>query len=148
MKTKLEMRKMLKRGLGFKPRKFDMNILENKINNFELKDEKGNIISTNCNEIFFGGIKDGQQAAYFFPGMTEKVYCNVIENSLNFNHSGNPTWEFMGFMKEKGYSVNDSLIVWYRCCEDCLNELINLSEGKKTYDRRANTSCDFCKEVE
>jgi hypothetical protein len=136
---------MLKREPGFKPRKFDMNILKNKINSFELKDEKGNIISTNCNDIF-DGIKEGHQATYFMVGMKETSYFKNINIPLSSEHSGNPSWDFMLWMKKKCYSVNEALIVWYRCCEDCLNELINMSEGKEPYDRHAHTSCDFCKD--
>jgi len=132
-------------------RKLDQQFLEKEPNTFEIRDMKNNLICSSCQEYqdneMSSGLKEGQVATFYFVGLSEHMYFKDSKQPCTCNVHGDVPWSVMDFLKNKGFSVSGALNLYYRLCEDCMNELEAIAEGKPPYKRTSGTECDFCIEV-
>jgi hypothetical protein len=132
-------------------RRFDQKFLEKEPNTFEIRDMKNKLICTSCQEYqdnnMSSGLEKGQVATFYFVGLAEHMYFKDSKQPCTCNVHGDVPWSVMDFLKSKGFSVSGAMNLYYRLCEDCINELEAIAEGKTPYKRTSGTECDFCIEV-
>lgn len=122
-------------------RKLDFSMLkDNCVNTFEIRDKNHKLVSTDHERY-----KIDETKIFYFIGMTESCYFPGAKKPMRCETSGVPSFEIVEYLhKVQKMSMLKLMILYYKLCEDCINELEYFITGRE-YKRTAITECEYCK---